>query len=468
VKPQLKILSGVRAGHTVVFSKPSISLGRHPSNDFRFDAEGDLDASARHATVLKKGTEWFVRDQDSKNGTYVNGHRIKGDVKLDDTDQIQCGPNGPTVEVRLVADATPDGVVERAPERPPPTPNAPMRPTSAGGAPRPSTTQRIRIEVGKQTRKLRIVIGVLAVVFVAVAAGLIYQNRKLERRRTEEVAALQAQTDSILAASDGALTALQGQVEGLAARLRASRNEVNRLNGELATAMMEGNSEQVASLRRQLDAATETLQYQQSAAQVDFSTISDQNQRAVAMIWVDFGQNEIYTGTAFAVRSDGVLITNRHVIAGPDGSRTPRRIAVRFADSEQTWYGRVLTYSRDVDLALLRVGIQGGVPTVRGLNTRPDTLQQGDPVAVIGFPLGTELPMDNVARTSFSAGTISKVLPEVLQLDGYGAQGASGSPIFDGNGEVIGILYGGQEGSAGRIVFGVPSQHAVQLLRTIR
>jgi S1-C subfamily serine protease len=75
--------------------------------------------------------------------------------------------------------------------------------------------------------------------------------------------------------------------------------------------------------------------------------------------------------------------------------------------------------------------------------------------------------MGDVARTSFSAGTISKVLPDVLQLDGYGSPGASGSPIFDGNGEVIGILYGGQEGSAGRIVFGVPSRHAVQLLRTI-
>jgi hypothetical protein len=196
VKPQLKILSGARAGHTVVFSKPSISLGRHPSNDFRFDAEADLDASARHATVLKKGTTWFVRDQGSTNGTYVNGHRIKGDVKLDDTDQIQCGLNGPTVEVRLVTDTTPDGVVERAPESPPATPNAPMRPTSSGSPPRPSTTQRIRIEVGKQTRKLRIVIGVLAVLFVAVAAGLVYQNRVLERRRAEEVAALQAQTDS--------------------------------------------------------------------------------------------------------------------------------------------------------------------------------------------------------------------------------------------------------------------------------
>ncbi len=467
MKPQLKILSGARAGHTVVFSKPSISLGRNPDVDFRFDPEIDLDASARHATLLKKGDKWFVRDQESKNGTFVNGHRIKGDVKLADTDQIQFGANGPILERRLVPDSTPDGVTESAPQAATPFTAARVRPTSAGGPARPSTTQRIRIEVGRQTKKLRIVIGVLAVVFVAVAAVLIYQNRMLQRQRAEEIAALQTQTDSIMRASDQALTALQGQVEGLAARLHASRNEVNRLHGELATALLEGDLDQVTSLRRQLAIATETLQYQHSAAQLDYRTISEQNQRAVALVWVDFGQNEVYTGTAFAVRSDGVMITNRHVIVGEDGNRRPRRIAVRFSDSEQTWRGRLVTYSREVDLAVIRVDVLGGVPTVRGLNASPDTLQQGDPVAVIGFPLGTELPMGDVARTSFSAGTISKILPDVLQLDGYGAEGASGSPIFDSNGEVVGILYGGQEGSAGRIVFGVPAQHAVQLLRTV-
>ncbi len=467
MKPQLRILSGARTGYTVVFSKPSISIGRNPDVDFRFDPEIDLDVSALHATILKKEDKWFVRDQNSTNGTLVNGHPAKGDVHLDDTDQIRFGANGPILEVRLVPDSTPDGVIERAPPAPPRPAGAPVRPTSSASPPRPSTTQRIRIEVGRQTKKLRRVIGLLAIAFLVVAVTLIYQNRMLERQRAEEVATLRTQTDSIIRASDEALAALQGQVQGLAARLRASRSEVSRLHGELASAMLEGNAEEVESLRRQLNAATEALRYQQSAAQVDYRHITELNQRAVALIWVEFDRNEVYTGTAFAVRSDGLMITNRHVVGGEDGTRRPRRIAVRFADSDQTWPGRVLTYSRDVDLALVKVDIRGGVPVVHGLNTRPDTLAQGDPVALIGFPLGTDLPMGDIARTSFSAGTVSKVLPEVLQLDGYGTHGASGSPIFDANGEVVGVLYGGQEESGGRIVFGVPSQHAVQLLRTV-
>ena len=110
----------------------------------------------------------------------------------------------------------------------------------------------------------------------------------------------------------------------------------------------------------------------------------------------------------------------------------------------------------------------GGVPTVQRLSTRPDTLRQGDPVALIGFPLGVELPMsDNVARTSLFAGTVSKALTNVLQIDGYGAEGSSGSPIFDEAGAVVGVLYGGEPGSSGRIVYGVPSTYVVRLLRDV-
>jgi len=466
VKLQLRILTGALAGHTAVFSKPSISLGRADDADLRFDRETDLDASARHAALLKKGDKWFVRDQGSKNGTFVNGHRIKADVRLDDTDQIQLGSNGPTIEIRLVPDATADGVVQSAPERPR-TPQAPVRPTSASSS-RPSTTQRIRIEVGKQTRKHKMVIGVLAAALLAVAGGFIAQNRLQERRRTAEIAALRAETDSVIAASEQALQALQGEVEGLAARLRSSRSDVDRLQGELAAALRSGDANLAASLRTQLDAASQSLGFQQAAAQVDYRGIVDRNQRAVALVWVEFGPREVYSGTAFAVRSDGVLITNRHVVAGESGTRRPTRIAVRFADSDQTWRGRVLTSSQDVDLAVIKVDVRGGVPTIQGLNARPDTLHQGDPVAVIGFPLGTELPMSgDVVRTSFTAGSVSKNLPDVLQIDGYGAEGASGSPIFDRRGQVIGVLYGGRAESGGRVVFGVPSQHVARLLQAI-
>jgi S1-C subfamily serine protease len=62
---------------------------------------------------------------------------------------------------------------------------------------------------------------------------------------------------------------------------------------------------------------------------------------------------------------------------------------------------------------------------------------------------------------------VSKILEDVVQVDGYGAEGSSGSPIFDRNGEVIGVVYGAEQGSYGRIVLGVPAHEVATLLDTI-
>ena len=58
------------------------------------------------------------------------------------------------------------------------------------------------------------------------------------------------------------------------------------------------------------------------------------------------------------------------------------------------------------------------------------------------------------------------MLSDLVQIDGYGAQGASGSPIFDRHGQVVSILYGGEPGSSGRIVLSVPSNFALALLNS--
>ncbi len=426
-----------------------------------------MEVSAHHAVLFHKAGSWWVQDTESRNGTFVNGHRIHTDTQLDDTDQIQFGEGGPKLEFRCVADGTADGIISPAAAAPSAEPRL-IRATSEGEQPRESTTQRIRVEVGRQTRRLRIVVGALFAAFVIVVGSVVVFSRAQTQRRAAEVAALQARTDSIMRASEEAVAALRGQVQGLASRLRASQTEVTRLQRDLTAAQQAGSSDRVAALSRELADASRHLQYQQIAAHVDFVGIADRNQQAVALIWVRFGPREIFTGTAFAVRSDGVLLTNRHVVAGEDGTRQPIEIAVRFADSEQTWRGRVLGVSPDADLAAVKVDIRGGVPTVQALNLRPDTLRQGDPVALIGFPLGTELPMAGaVARSSLFAGSVSKVLNDVVQIDGYGTAGASGSPIFDRNGDVIAVLFGGQPGAGGRIVYGVPSSYAARLLETL-
>ena len=74
---------------------------------------------------------------------------------------------------------------------------------------------------------------------------------------------------------------------------------------------------------------------------------------------------------------------------GAEGDRRPARIAVRFSDSEQTFPARAVGSATDVDLAALQVeNVLGDVPVVPGFNARPDTLNPGTPLALVGFPLG--------------------------------------------------------------------------------
>jgi S1-C subfamily serine protease len=64
-------------------------------------------------------------------------------------------------------------------------------------------------------------------------------------------------------------------------------------------------------------------------------------------------------------------------------------------------------------------------------------------------------------RSTLSIATVSKVLAETLQLDAYAAEGSSGSAVFDARGFVVGVLYGGQTESHGRIVYAVPGERLV-------
>ncbi len=462
MKAQLNILSGTAAaGSTFVFSESEILLGRHPECDLQFDPETDLEVSAKHASIERQGEHWVVKDLGSTNGTLVNGHVITAPTRLSNTDHIRLGKTGPVLEFRRVSDETKDTAVPRHVIRKTP------RATADAG----QTAHRVKVEVAKHTRRLKVSLAAVTLALVSVVAIAGFFVWRQEQLREREVAQLQATIDSVLSGADSTVGELQGQVAGLVSALQQSQVEVRDLQGQLAEARRVGNEERVAALSRRLTETMAALSRQQDAARIDHARIRAANQRAVAMIWVEYAPGEVATGTAFAVRPDAVMVTNRHVVAGDDGTRVPRRIGVQFADSDQVFRARVVAISDDpgVDLAIVKVELSGEVPAVEGLNARPDTIPPGAPVAIIGFPLGTDLPMrvgrsGRMATTTLTAGIVSKSLPNDMQIHGYGAAGASGSPIFDANGQVISVLYGGQEGSTDQLLFAVPSHFVIRLL----
>ena len=97
----------------------------------------------------------------------------------------------------------------------------------------------------------------------------------------------------------------------------------------------------------------------------------------------------------------------------------------------------------------------------------------GAPIATIGFPMGTDSPMqgsgsDFTAKTSLTIGRVSKTVPELLQIDAFASHGSSGSPVVDEHGHVIGVVWGGPKGGGGRVVFAVPADQVAALIGSVK
>ena len=63
------------------------SIGRHPQNAIRLN---DPEISKSHAIIEKRGANWFLVDQGSSNGTFVNGRRIS-EAPITASDKIEMG-----------------------------------------------------------------------------------------------------------------------------------------------------------------------------------------------------------------------------------------------------------------------------------------------------------------------------------------------------------------------------------------
>lgn len=447
---EFRITKGARAGARERFDKSIIAIGRHPINDLRFDAERDLDVSSRHAELRIVGERCILVDIGSTNGTLVNGQIVDSERVLNDGDVISFGVDGPQAEFRVVGEQ----------------PSASLGPVtrtsvSAPRVGRMSTTERVAIAVEEQTGALKKVVVGLAIVVTLGAAAAVWMTRKNAAETREQLAALVSANDSL----SRALEARLGQTGIAGASLAAARAESERLARALQDQQVRGGdlSAAAAAVR---DARTRTA----SMAAMDYSAIAEVNQRAIVFLVTEFPDSSKSTGTGFNVLPSGLVVTNRHVVQQPDGTRA-QRIAVAFDGTSGQWKRAMIEVVSETDeLAFLRITNAGTYPVVNGMARDDATSALGRPVAILGYPLGTATAgMSGSINTmtpsaTLSVGTVSKRVPETTQLDAFAAQGSSGSPVFDSRGIVVGVVYGGATESGGRIVYAVPaSRLAAQL-----
>jgi putative serine protease PepD len=202
------------------------------------------------------------------------------------------------------------------------------------------------------------------------------------------------------------------------------------------------------------------------------------------------GQDE---GTGVIIRSDGMILTNNHVVADAAGGGA---IAVKFNNGKKV-AAQIVGTDPATDLAVIKAqGVSGLKPVTFG---NSDQLQVGDPVVAIGSPLGlegsvtsgiisalhrtlTESPDQQQQAPGFPGfggqgqqgggqgqrnGSGGTAIGDAIQTDAAINPGNSGGPLVNSAGQVIGIntaiaTSGGGQGNIG-VGFAIPIDTAKQV-----
>lgn len=441
---EFRYLSGGFRGQVRIVRKEFATAGRHPSADLPFDIGRDLDVSVRHAAVFRQAGAWRVRDLGSSNGTWINGVRITADRTLVPGDVLRFGPEGP--ELRFEPWPGPAG------EIPPTTPSHEPPTMRRAVAPVAGPSAAFRAEVARQSAGWKRV--ALAALLVAGAAfgGVVALAWRERRATASERRTLLARTDTLLAT----LASARENAAQLSEELDRARADIAALRERIADPAAGGDA--LDTLGTALAQRGRAGEITARAARFDRAAIDSLNADAITVVVSELPDGRRMSGSGFVFRArgdTGWVLTARHLVADSAG-RVAWRLGVLFHGTAQNFRAEPVAVDDATEAAILRVRVRGGVPVVRGLGRDPPP---GVPVAILGFPQGLDAAGEwrrtGVRAVGFT-GTIRTVEPARIEIDGYGVRGSSGSPMFGADGLVAGMVYGGDPGSGGRIVYAVP------------
>lgn len=166
-------------------------------------------------------------------------------------------------------------------------------------------------------------------------------------------------------------------------------------------------------------------------------------------------------GSGFIIDSSGYIVTNDHVVGKAD------QITVDLADGTEL-PARVIGTDELTDIALIRVKADRPLPFVGWGDSR--TVEVGDWVVAAGNPFGL--------GGSVSAGIVSArgrdigagPFDDFIQIDAPINPGNSGGPVFNEQGEVVGVntAIASPTGASVGIGFAIPSEIARPIVAALR
>jgi S1-C subfamily serine protease len=478
-----------------------VRIGRRPDNDVVFDPNRDRKVSGHHAEIVMGNGVARLKDLGSNNGTFVNGVRVTSTVTLQNNDVVSLGESGPRLQVRLTQAAS-----------------AGSAKPAAGAAKKGVGQQTLQRAIEAATVKERsrtrstVALLVLFVIVLAAGAGAYYWQTQAEvqsglgrvqqeaqrasqaaEEASEQAASAAAAArevreqaekafaerldryESELAALEGKLTAGESRVARLIVEVQERHREMEKLQRrqDLSDAerekLLEQTRKKLTSLDRELQESQKQLRRTGNGARVDWATLVDRYKRGIFLIAaLDPNAGSVGTGTAFCVRSDGLLATNAHVVKMVQSmpvifavqNDTGRYFEIRRSVGHAGFSGvhspdvgliqlkgnvhlPALALAGDADLRNLRIGTELGTLGYPGelqaaYLSKVDRSRKTVDSALATFKTGWvgRITGYDLARADHAAG---KLLQHSASLSG----GTSGSPMFTADGKVVALNNGG-------------------------
>src|SRR4051794_39734186 len=165
---------------------------------------------------------------------------------------------------------------------------------------------------------------------------------------------------------------------------------------------------------------------------------------AIVDITTQLGTTGAAAGTGMLIGSDGLILTNNHVISGA----TSITVHVHGANTGRP--ATLVGYDVSDDIAVLKVAGMTGAPTIQPESSLPVTV--GENVVVIGNALGkggwpavqgTVAALNQTIEASDAAGGDVESLTNMIKLTANIEPGDSGGAVIDLYGHVIGMTTAG-------------------------